>query len=95
MNDGTKIVVDEKQIDEKLYNSLLEFRDLKYETIRKMRYYFSYKGEYFNLDVFEDGQDIGILEINIVSVLEKVSNNELYFNKNIAKRNSKKQEKKA
>lgn len=106
MNDGTKIVVDEKQIDEKLYNSLLEFRDLKYETIRKIRYYFSYKGEYFNLDVFEDGQDIGILEINIgddeevvipdfVSVLEKVSNNELYFNKNIAKRNSKKQEKKA
>ena len=40
MNDGTKIVVDEKQIDEKLYNSLLEFRDLKYETIRKN--YFKY-----------------------------------------------------
>lgn len=106
LEDGTKIVVDEKQIDEKLYNSLLEFRDFKYETIRKIRYYFSYKGEYFNLDVFEDGQDIGILEINIgndeevvipdfVSVLEKVSNNELYFNKNIAKKNSKKQEKKA
>ena len=82
------------------------------ETINKgrvklyIRYYFCYQGEYFNLDIFEDGQDIGILEINIgddeevvipdfVSVLEKVSNNELYFNKNIAKKNSKKQEKKA
>lgn len=105
MEDGSKIIISEKQIDKKLYDSLMEFRDIKYNSIRKIRYYFSYKGEYFNLDVFEDGKEVGILEVNIgddemvaipdfVSVLEKVSNNELYFNRNIARKNEKKQEKK-
>lgn len=105
MSDGTKVIVSEKQIDQKLYDSLLEFKDSKCESIRKIRYYFSYQGEYFNLDVFEDGEEIGILEINVgedekvvtpdfISVLEKVSNNELYFNRNIARKQKKKLEKK-
>lgn len=104
-NDGSKVIVSEKQIDEKLYNSLLEFKDDNYDTIRKIRYYFTYKGEYFNLDVFENSNDVGILEINIglneeifipdyVSVLEKVSTNEMYFNKNIAIKDRKKLTKK-
>lgn len=105
MEDGSKVIVSEKQIDKKLYDSLLEFRDVSCEPIRKIRYYFSYQGEYFNLDIFEDGKDIGILEINVgddenvvtpefISVLEKVSNNEMYFNKNIAKKKGQKLEKK-
>lgn len=103
MDDGSKVIVSEKQIDKKIYDSLLEFKDDAYESIRKVRYYFSYKGEYFNLDVFEDS-DIGILEINVgeeekviipdfVTILEKVSNNELYFNKNIARKKEQKLEK--
>ena len=105
LNDGSKVIVSEKQIDKKLYDNLMEFRDSKYESIRKIRYYFCYQGEYFNLDIFEDGQDIGILEINVgedekvvtpdfISVLEKVSENELYFNKNIARKKGQKLEKK-
>ena len=96
MEDGSKIIISEKQIDNKIYDSLLEFRDNRCDSIRKIRYYFTYEGEYFNLDVFENNNDIGILEINIssdfdevlipdfVSILEKVSNNEMYFNRNIA-----------
>lgn len=105
MEDGTKVIVSEKQIDRKLYDNLMEFKDPKFNSIRKIRYYFSYKGEYFNLDVFEEGKDIGILEINVgedekvvtpefISVLEKVSDNELYFNKNIARKKGKNLEKK-
>ena len=100
MSDGTKVIVSEKQIDQKLYENLLEFRDSNYDSIRKVRYYFNYKGEYFNLDIFENNGDVGILEINIgeneevslpdcVSVMERVSDKEMYFNKNIALKTNK------
>jgi len=103
--DGTKVIISEKQVDKNLYDSLLEFKDDKCVPIRKIRYYFVYNGEYFNLDVFEDNKESGILEINVgkdeevvipdyVSVLEKVSSNELYFNKNIARQRYKTMEKK-
>ncbi len=106
LEDGTKVIVSEKQIDRKLYESLLEFRDKTCESIRKIRYYFSYNGEYFNLDVFEGMESVAILEINVgdsedvvippyVSVMEVVSDNELYFNRRIAKIDNKKLEKKA
>lgn len=99
MEDGTKIIISEKQIDKKVYESLLEFKDDNYQVIKKKRYYFSYQGEYFNLDVF-DNSDTAILEINIgcdnkvsipnyVSVIEKVTNNHKYLNKNIASKFSK------
>lgn len=100
MEDGTKVVINEKQIDRKVYESLLEFRDNNYESIKKIRYYFTYQGEYFNLDVFDGDNNIGILEINIgedeevltppyVEVLEKVSGKQDYFNKNIALKDGK------
>lgn len=103
--DGIKVIISEKQVDKNLYDSLLEFKDDKCVPIRKIRYYFVYNGEYFNLDVFEDNKESGILEINVgkdeevvipdyVSVLEKVSSNELYFNKNIARQRYKTMEKK-
>ncbi len=95
MEDGTKVVVNEKQVDRKVYESLLEFKDNKRDVIKKIRYYFTHQGEYFNLDVFENNGDIGILEINIgedekvivpeyVSVIEKVSGKDDYLNRNIA-----------
>lgn len=103
--DGSKIIVSEKQVDRKVYESLLEFKDISCEPIRKIRYYFVYNGEYFNLDIFEDNKDSGILEVNVgedesvlvpgyVSTLDEVSNNELYFNRNLARNKGKKMEKK-
>ncbi len=93
--DGTKIIVSEKQIDEKNYNILLEFKKKDSSVIRKKRYYFSEAGEYFYLDVFADNQETGILEINIreneqvkippyVRVLENVTGKEQYYNSTIA-----------
>lgn len=104
--DGSKVIISEKQVDKNLYESLLEFKDPKCVPIRKIRYYFTYNGEYFNLDVFDDKTDIGLLEVNVsdddkaivipdyVSVLELVSNNEMYFNRNIARQDVKNLEKK-
>lgn len=106
LDDGSKIIVSEKQIDQRLYDSLMEFKDNELDSIKKIRYYFSYEGEYFNLDLFEGNDEVAILEINVgdkdeevvipdyISVKEKVSNNELYFNKNIARKNNKKIERK-
>ena len=93
--DGKKVIISEKQIDKKVYESLLDFKDENCQVIKKNRYYFSYNGEYFNLDVFDDNFDNGILEINVsdkeeifipdyISVLERVTDNEMYFNRNMA-----------
>ena len=95
--DGKKIIIEERVIDKNIYNSLLDFKDKKCDIIRKKRYYFTYDGEYFYLDIFNDNKDVGILEINVlenekvrvpdfVCVLENVTNNESYYNKMIASR---------
>ena len=103
--DGSKVIISEKQVDKKVYDSLLEFKDKTCVSIRKIRYYFTYKGEYFNLDIFEDNKGSGILEVNVgedekvivpeyVSVLEEVSDKEEYFNRNIARQDNRRKEKK-
>ena len=95
MENGDKVIVSEKEIDYGIYNSLLEFKDNNRCIIRKKRYYFTYDGQYFSLDVFENESEMGILEINIVegekvnipsfiSVIENVTDNKDFFNKNIA-----------
>ncbi len=97
MEDGSRVIVSEKSVDEKVYNQLMEYRDESYETIRKIRYCFSENGTYFALDTFENMDDVGILEVNVsehevvkvpdyVTVMENVSKNPNYFNKNIAKK---------
>jgi len=97
MEDGQRLIVSEKNIDEKIYNQLMQGKDDSYETIEKTRYYFSDNGTYFALDVFNDITDIGILEVNVVehekvtipsfvSVMENVTKNKDYYNKNIAKK---------
>lgn len=95
LEDGTKVIVSEKHIDKKVYDSLMEFKDERYSAIHKKRYYFSYKGEYFYLDVFDNDDEIGILEINVaedeqvlipdfVHVIERVTNNSKFSNKSMA-----------
>ena len=95
LEDGTKVKVSDEAISRKLYEKLLEFQDNNLNSISKTRYYFPWKGEYFSLDIM-DGY--GILEVNVVrddillppflNVLENVSNNPDFQNKNIAKKNS-------
>ena len=92
LEDGRKVIVSEESISKKMYKKLLEFKDSNKTTIEKDRYYFSYEDEYFTLDIL-DG--FGILEINtdkesiiklpdFISVLEDVTDNPDYLNKNIA-----------
>ena len=95
LEDGTKVIVSEKKIDSKVYDSLMEFKDERYSVIHKKRYYFSYKGEYFYLDIFDNDNDLGILEINVsedeqvlipdfVNVVDQVTKDSKYSNKSMA-----------
>lgn len=97
LDDGRRLKVSEESLSEKMYNKLLDFKNPKARQIEKIRYYFSYEDEYFQLDII-DGY--GILEINIgpdgkviippfVTPLENVTNNPLYYNRNIALKNPK------
>lgn len=97
---GNKIILSDKEIDKNLYENLLEFKEENTQTIEKTRIYFNYKGEYFYLDIFDNNNELGILEINIsenekveipdfLNVIENVTNNEKYHNKKIASTKSK------
>lgn len=101
MEDGIRVIVSEKSIDEKVYQELLDFKDSRYESIIKKRYYFVEGGQYFSLDIFDNATDIGVLEINVsnneevclpnyVGVIERVTNNKDYYNKNMALKGGKK-----
>ena len=94
---GKKTIVSEKKIERKIYDSLLEFRDKTREDIVKKRYYFVSDGEYLHLDIFDGDDEIGILEINVnrgfrmhipneLKVIDKVSGNKEYSNRNLAKK---------
>lgn len=102
---GEKVIVFEKQVDKKIYDSLLEFKDDRYDTIHKTRYYFTYNGEYFYLDIFANNNDIGVLEINVlkdevvmipefVAAIDNVTRDESYYNKVIALKERKELKKK-
>ena len=95
--DGKKYKVSEKSISEKIYNDLLEYKDKNKRTIIKDRYYFAYENKYYTLDLIDD---YGLLEINIledekvmippfICAIDRVTDNELFLNKNIANKNSK------
>jgi predicted ATPase len=94
---GKKTIVSEKKIERKIYDSLLEFRDKTREDIVKKRYYFVSDGEYLHLDIFDGDDEIGILEINVnrgfrmhipneLKVIDKVSGNKEFSNRNLAKK---------
>jgi len=94
---GKKTIVSEKKIERGIYESLLEFRDKSREDIVKKRYYFVSEGEYLHLDVFDGDNEIGMLEINVnrgfrthipneLKVIDIVSGNSAYSNRNLAKK---------
>ena len=102
---GEKAIIFDKQVDESIYNSLLEFKDERYDKIVKRRYYFAHNGEYFYLDVFANNNEIGILEINVlenevvmipefISAIDNVTRDESYYNKMIALKERKELKKK-
>lgn len=100
-DDGKKVLAKERILSEKEYEGLLQYKDNRYKTIVKNRYYFSNNGSYMYLDIFDGDLEVGILEINVnnnevinmpeyLSVIDKVSNREEYQNKNIALKDNKK-----
>lgn len=96
---GVNKIITDKKIKESDYIDLLNLHDNRYE-IKKTRYTFVYKKQYFTLDIFENGD--AILEINQTSAkknvnlppdlsVEEVTGIEKYNNYNIAYYNSEKQ----
>ena len=100
LDDCSKVLESSKNIDEKIYNELLEFKMKDKKTIVKNRIYFDYLGAYMYLDIFyDDGkrEDIGYLEIDddkevsmplFISILEDVTLDQNYNNFNKATRDS-------
>ncbi len=97
-SEGKKVLVSERQIDKKTYDAIIEFKDEKCRVIEKDRYYFTYEGEYFYLDINDGEKDIGILEKNIyekenivlpdfVSIIEEVSQDINWSSKRMAQKN--------
>lgn len=93
-SDGERAIVSEKQLSKKVYEELLSFKKEGTRTITKTRIYFADNNE-FSLDIFDDDQETGILEVNVgqdekvtfpsyVSIIENVTNNPAYYNKNMA-----------
>ena len=84
----------ERSISQKEYLTLLTEG---ISTIRKERYCFFYKNQYFELDVYPDWDDNAILEIELteenqkieipeeLTVIEDVTGNPKYLNSNLAK----------
>ena len=89
----------ERKINEKLYLSYLSEIDNQLFTIIKTRYCFVYENQYFKLDIFNNDNNYGILEIeatnqndevllpNFLDIKEDITKYTIYSNYEIAKRN--------
>lgn len=95
--DGTKTTISVKEITKNMYDTLIEFKDEEKQDIIKTRIYFNHNGQYLHLDIFSK-DSLGILEINVnknenlnipnfITVIENVTNNFQYYNKNLANKN--------
>ena len=95
----TEVIETERQIDNNLYEQLLQQADPYRQTIRKRRQAFIWKGQFFEIDTFRSPVDNlvmmetkGVAEqetINVppfVRVIEEVTGNQTYYNYNIALR---------
>ncbi len=93
----TEQIETERQINQNLYESMLQQSDPYRQTIRKHRKSFIWKGQYFELDEFsEPVKDLMILETKgiarhesvkfppFIQVLEDITGNTRYYNYNIA-----------
>ncbi len=86
----------EEKIDEETYIELQKRADPKKHPIRKNRYCFLYKGQYFELDIYEFWKDKATLEIELrsenqsvelpeeIEVIKDVSNDYRYKNNHLA-----------
>jgi CYTH domain-containing protein len=93
----TEVIETERQVDNNLYEQMLQQADPYRSTIRKRRQSFIWKGQFFEIDTFlEPVHDLVMMEakgfteqetINFppfVRVLEDVTGNSRYLNYNIA-----------
>ncbi len=88
--------VKEVRIDHKIYNMLLSEKDPNTNTIEKVRWYFSKDFIYYNLDVFDGNESVGILELrrtnktdnmsilDEIKVISNISLDEKYKNYNLS-----------
>ena len=84
----------EKKISKNDYISLLAESE---KTVRKKRYCFLYKNQYFELDIYPDWEDTAILEIELMdedqqielppelTLIKEVTGDPNYLNANLAK----------
>lgn len=96
----TEELVTERQINNNLYESMLGQADPWRHTIKKLRHSFIWRGQYFELDTFEDQlkglvilETKGIVEGEPVKfppflhVVKDITGNQDYYNYNLAKKN--------
>lgn len=95
-------LVTERQINNSLYEMMLGLADPTRQTIHKIRNSFIWKGQYFEVDSFQDQlQGLVILETKgiaegepvkfppFIKVIEDITGNEQYYNFSLAKNNLK------
>ena len=95
----TQVIVTERQVDNNLYEQMLQQADPYRSTIKKRRQSFIWKGQHFEIDTFlEPVSDLVILQSKgvaeqesvkfppFVKVLEDVTGNVRYYNYHIALR---------
>ena len=95
----TEEIETERQVDNNLYEQMLQQADPYRQTIRKRRQSFIWKGQHFEIDTFsEPVNDLVILQSKgvaeqesvkfppFIKVLEDVTGNSQYYNYNIALR---------
>jgi len=95
----TEIIETERQVDNNLYEQMLQQADPYRQTIHKHRHSFIWQGQFFEIDKFlSPVDDLIMMEVKgvveqetvkfppFVKVLEEVTGNSLYYNYNIALR---------
>lgn len=98
---GDEVLVTERQVSNNLYESLLQQADPYRQTIRKNRKSFIWKGQFFELDKYEQPiNDLIILETKgvadqetvkfppFIRVKEDITGNTRYYNYNLALKQS-------
>lgn len=97
---GLKRIENERHITEAEYLNFLSESDPNLSPIRKTRYTFNYKGQFFELDVYEFSSTKAILEIELqsestpvelpdfIEVIKEVTYDKAYKNHSLAKTQS-------
>lgn len=97
---GLKRIENERQITEDEYLNFLSESDPALSPVRKTRYTFTYKGQFFELDVYEFSSTKAILEIELqsestpvelpefIQVIKEVTYDKAYKNHSLAKTQS-------